>query len=38
MCDGALCIVDTTYDMHPNNISLQYLSDLSTENDDAWTR
>ena len=38
MCDGTLSVVDMNYDMHPNNIWLQYLSDLSTENDDAWTR
>ena len=38
MCDGALSVVDMNYDMHPNNIWLRYLSDLSTENDDGWTR
>ena len=38
MCDGALSVADMNYDMHPNNIWLQYLSDLSTENNDAWTR
>ena len=38
MCDGALSVVDMNYDMHPNNIWLQYLSGLSMENDDAWTR
>ena len=32
MCDSALSGVDMNYDMHPNNIWLQYLSDLSTEN------
>ena len=28
MCDGALSVVDMNYGMHPNNIWLQYLSDL----------
>ena len=38
MCDSALSLVDTNCDMHPNNIWLRYLSDLSTENKDTWTR
>ena len=38
MCDGALCVVDTNYNVHPNNIWSGYLSDLAAENDNMWAQ